>query len=225
MCRRTSLNGLRARNCSKSTWRFSRSRKGLRSSGFSCDGEKCPAQLASALLAGDKLMASPLPCVMISQGICLATPVQKSARPWRAPSRPPFIQPSANTTAFMAPALLPLRPSNSMPVSSSSASSTPQVKAPCEPPPCRARLSRLGMAPLRRLTRLSADRSGNPGRLKTAGLSIMDRPSEQTQCHAWHLQITSIGFSLKQQSSVSWLGNANVAFADCDRIDLPARSP
>src|SRR4029453_13403804 len=45
--------------------------------------------------------------------------------------------------AFMAPALVPLTASNSSRPSSISASSTPQVKAPCEPPPCRARLTRL----------------------------------------------------------------------------------
>src|SRR5829696_5076601 len=43
------------------------------------------------------------------------------------------------TVAFMAPALVALMPSNAI-VSSSRRSSTPQVKAPCAPPPWRARL-------------------------------------------------------------------------------------
>ena len=43
----------------------------------------------------------------------------------------------------MAPALVPLTASNASRPSSIRASSTPQVKAPCEPPPCRARLTRL----------------------------------------------------------------------------------
>src|SRR5690554_5587511 len=43
----------------------------------------------------------------------------------------------------MAPALVPLTASMAMRPSSRSRSSTPQVKAPCEPPPCRARLMSL----------------------------------------------------------------------------------
>src|SRR5215204_1525096 len=44
------------------------------------------------------------------------------------------------TVAFMAPALVALMPSNCRLSSSSRRSSTPQVKAPCAPPPWRARL-------------------------------------------------------------------------------------
>src|SRR3954454_8867762 len=44
------------------------------------------------------------------------------------------------TVAFMAPALVALMPSNSIVSSSRRRSSTPQVKAPCAPPPWRARL-------------------------------------------------------------------------------------
>src|SRR2546427_714456 len=55
---------------------------------------------------------------------------------WRAALAKPW----ARATAFMAPALVPLMPSKTRLPSSSSASSTPQVRAPCEPPPCRARL-------------------------------------------------------------------------------------
>src|SRR4051812_34172561 len=44
------------------------------------------------------------------------------------------------TVAFMAPALVALMPSNAIVSSSSRRSSTPQVKAPCAPPPWRARL-------------------------------------------------------------------------------------
>ena len=50
-------------------------------------------------------------------------------------------QPLARATALTAPALVPLRPSKPRRPSSRRASSTPQVKAPWEPPPCRARLS------------------------------------------------------------------------------------
>ena len=69
---------------------------------------------------------------------------QEKGAPQAAPSRPPAIQPCASTTAFIAPALVPLRPSNAIRPSSSNASSTPQVKAPCAPPPCSARFSRRG---------------------------------------------------------------------------------
>ena len=57
----------------------------------------------------------------------------------RAPRR--VAQPLASATALTAPALVPLRPSRPMRPSASRASSTPQVNAPWEPPPCRARLS------------------------------------------------------------------------------------
>ncbi len=53
----------------------------------------------------------------------------------RAPSGPPSIQPSASTTAFIAPALVPDSASMASRPSSRIASRTPQVKAPCAPPP------------------------------------------------------------------------------------------
>src|SRR5215211_5010376 len=65
---------------------------------------------------------------------------QKSRSAVFAPSRPPTVMPWAITVAFMAPALVALMPSNSIVSSSSRRSSTPQVKAPCAPPPWRARL-------------------------------------------------------------------------------------
>ena len=48
----------------------------------------------------------------------------------RAPSAPPSIQPSATTTAFIAPALVPVSASMPRRPSSRMTSSTPQVKAP-----------------------------------------------------------------------------------------------
>ena len=53
-------------------------------------------------------------------------------------------QPSAMTAAFIAPADVPEIPSILIQGSSRSRSRTPQVKAPCEPPPCKARLTRTG---------------------------------------------------------------------------------
>lgn len=55
-----------------------------------------------------------------------------------APLRPPVTSPEAATAAFIAPALAPESAATARPGSSSNRSSTPQVKAPCEPPPCRA---------------------------------------------------------------------------------------
>ena len=64
---------------------------------------------------------------------------QKSSSAARAASRPPFAMPWAKTAAFIAPAEVPEIASTSSQGSSSSRSSTPQVKAPCDPPPCSAR--------------------------------------------------------------------------------------
>ena len=52
--------------------------------------------------------------------------------------------PWTSTAAFIAPADVPEMPSISSHGSSSSRSSTPQVKAPCDPPPCSARSTRSG---------------------------------------------------------------------------------
>jgi hypothetical protein len=65
---------------------------------------------------------------------------QNSVSALFAPARPPVAMPDANTVAFIAPALVALTPSISMRSSSSRRSRTPQVKAPCAPPPCKARL-------------------------------------------------------------------------------------
>src|SRR5262249_6159374 len=60
----------------------------------------------------------------------------------RASTRPPSARPAASATALTAPALVPLSQPSSIVSSSSSRSSTPQVKAPCAPPPSSAKLSR-----------------------------------------------------------------------------------
>ena len=66
---------------------------------------------------------------------------QKSASAFSAPCRPSFGSPCASTAAFIAPAEVPEMPSKASRPSSRIASSTPQVKAPCAPPPCSARLT------------------------------------------------------------------------------------
>src|SRR5262245_56719610 len=57
-----------------------------------------------------------------------------------AAAGPPSARPAASATALTAPALVPLSQPGSIVASSSSRSSTPQVKAPCAPPPSSARL-------------------------------------------------------------------------------------
>src|SRR5882672_6925197 len=59
-----------------------------------------------------------------------------------APARPPSVRPAASATALTAPALVPLIQPTLIVSSSSRRSSTPQVKAPCAPPPSSARLRR-----------------------------------------------------------------------------------
>src|SRR6185369_578670 len=69
---------------------------------------------------------------------------QKFSSAVRAPAAPPFAWPSTSTAAFIAPADVPEMPSIRSHGSSRRRSSTPQVKAPWEPPPCRARSIRMG---------------------------------------------------------------------------------
>jgi len=61
-----------------------------------------------------------------------------------APAAPLAVKPAASTTAFIAPADVPDMPSMRSHGSSMSRSSTPQVNAPCEPPPCSARSTSTG---------------------------------------------------------------------------------
>ncbi len=72
------------------------------------------------------------------------TAFQKPSSAALAPSTPPCSQPLAITAAFIAPAEVPEMPSIFSQGSSISRSSTPQVKAPWAPPPCRARSTSSG---------------------------------------------------------------------------------
>src|SRR5690606_8136299 len=66
--------------------------------------------------------------------------VQSQSRFSRAAVRPPIANPAFSAAPLSAPAEVPEMPAISMSSSSSSLSSTPQVKAPCAPPPRSARL-------------------------------------------------------------------------------------
>src|ERR1700730_4653647 len=81
---------------------------------------------------------------------------QKFSRAVRAPSAPPVAWPSTSTAAFIAPADVPEMPSIPSHGSSSRRSNTPHVNAPCEPPPCNARSTRIG-------SRVMADLAGSTG--------------------------------------------------------------
>ena len=81
------------------------------------------------------------------KGLYLAaseTRFQKVSSAARAPVAPPSAKPLASTAAFMAPAEVPEMPSIVSQSSSSRRSTTPQVKAPCEPPPWKARSTSTG---------------------------------------------------------------------------------
>src|SRR6185312_14481509 len=86
-----------------------------------------------------------------------------------APWRPSFRKPSVKTTPFMAPALVPLMPSMKMRPSRISRSSTPQVKAPCAPPPCSARLTRLRAVRRRKLIDIAARLLAGPAAIHGQG--------------------------------------------------------
>src|SRR5690606_33178048 len=51
---------------------------------------------------------------------------------------PPICKPYAHTTVLIAPALVPDIASTSISSTSNNLSNTPQVNAPCAPPPCKA---------------------------------------------------------------------------------------
>src|SRR5262249_30439944 len=72
------------------------------------------------------------------------TRFQKASSAALAPSAPPAVYPATSTAPFMAPADVPDMPSMRSQGSSRRRSITPHVKAPCEPPPCRARSTSTG---------------------------------------------------------------------------------
>ena len=138
-----------ARTAFSSKCRRSSSRSGSNFSGLRCQGVSV-RWIRSAHSAPGESSRFQLPCRRSSgvrwMGLAIdivPSSLQKARKAVRAPARPPTVQPCSRMAAFMAPALVPLTASTISRSSSSSASSTPQVKAPCEPPPCSARLTRL----------------------------------------------------------------------------------
>ncbi len=157
-----SLNGEPARRASKSTSERSRSRNGIEvervelirreQQGPHVDERRCTICHCRRHPRGRERVGQ--------RAHALPEPPQVS--PCRIGCSPfavrPLRHPSASTTAFIAPALAPVSPSNSRPPASSKASSTPHVNAPCEPPPCNARLT-VGAADRRFDASARADRA------------------------------------------------------------------
>jgi len=148
---------------------------GLRPKGLRLYGERTRVIRSMARYAGD--VSSVQRFISRSTGercnglnlAASATRFQYASSAARAPSAPPFIQPLTRTAAFIAPADVPEIASTLSQVSSRSLSSTPQVNAPCEPPPCRAKSTRTGSrSPLARplaLFAMLAHPRANIGRL------------------------------------------------------------
>ena len=88
------------------------------------------------------------------------TPRQNLSRAARAPSARPRSHPSTKTAAFMAPAEVPEIAAMWSQSSSSNRSSTPQVNAPWEPPPCRARSISAGSRSIAWIDKPSRRRQG-----------------------------------------------------------------
>src|SRR5262249_13859814 len=84
------------------------------------------------------MMSSGLRRMGLNRAEC-ETRFQKASSAARAPSGPPAANPATSTAPFIAPAEVPDMPSMRSQDSSRSRSSTPQVKAPWDPPPCSAR--------------------------------------------------------------------------------------
>src|SRR5690606_1691075 len=133
------------RTASKSTASAITWRKGLRFSGLNWYGDSTRLAMSMYSPSGVQLAAAApnsapnMPPFIGFSRADAPTLDQKASNASRAAVRPPAINPAAMTTALIAPALAPLMPAISRRSSSSSRSSTPQVKAPCAPPPCRAR--------------------------------------------------------------------------------------
>src|SRR5271165_1411756 len=122
-----------ARSASKLICLASTRRSGSRSSGSNWP-ERSAEPKATELPAGEKPPSS----ISERKDASFTIRFQNCASRERARSRPPSASPEASSTALTLPALAPLIASNAQAGSSRSRSSTPQVKAANEPPPCNA---------------------------------------------------------------------------------------
>src|SRR5215472_9006947 len=143
------LIGARTRR-SKSTLSARIWRSGFAPSGLTSYGESIRAAMSIAANTGE--YSSVQRPVMISSGprrsglsrAASDTRFQNCSSATRACGGPPAASPSAITTAFIAPAEVPETPSKRSHDSSSRRSRTPQVNAPCAPPPCSPRSTDTG---------------------------------------------------------------------------------
>src|SRR5262249_46407576 len=126
------------RRSAKSICASSSLREGSKPRGLKSEGEN---RLATCANAFDLEMPANQGLLRNRSGTpALATASHTALSFTRAAARPPSARPAASATALTAPALVPLSQPGSIVSSSSSRSSTPQVKAPCAPPPSSARL-------------------------------------------------------------------------------------
>src|SRR5207302_2066893 len=95
---------------------------------------RCAGPNATELPAGE----NPPTSISERNDASLVIRVQNRRKRDCAALRPPSTSPQASSTALTDPALAPLMASRSQSGSSKSRSRTPQVKAPNEPPPCKA---------------------------------------------------------------------------------------
>ena len=128
--RSAALGSAASRKAAKLMSRDSACRSGSRSNGSNWP-ERSVGPNATELPAGEK---PPISISDRNEASCISRIQNRFSRA-RAPSRPPSARPQASSSALMAPALAPLMVSIAMDGSSSSRSSTPQVKAAKVPPP------------------------------------------------------------------------------------------
>ncbi len=134
-----SFGQIGSRNAEKSISAASAWRSGSRSNG-SNRAEDNPRPNVTEVPAGEN------PPINIKERNDASSVIRRQNRRSRvrAPSWPPSTKPDARSTPLTAPALAPLIASISQAGSSRSRSRTPQVNAPNEPPPCKAKDSRRG---------------------------------------------------------------------------------
>ena len=127
------------------------SANGLKAVGFRSYGEKRRDARSKATNIGElSIVQRPS---RISMGprrkglitAALDTRCQNASSAARPPSAPPSAYPSLKTAAFMDPAEVPEMPSICSQGSCNKRSRTPQVKAPWDPPPCKAKSTSKGL--------------------------------------------------------------------------------
>src|SRR5262249_23606955 len=114
--------------------------------------------------------------------------------------------------AFTAPAEVPEMPSISRRPSSSSWSSTPQVKAPCAPPPCRARL--IGFAGCLLARPSGSGRRRGAWRLERESQEICEQNKKHSRSRANEEQRAGYGRRIAALQHILWR---------CSKNEIPSK--